>query len=234
MKEKKATTQSKISLEGQNTLFAMIRDMEGDEEDLVHLQDAIISYNVTTDDLNNIRDRLGQSLLHTAISFKNSPFVKLLVEKYSADVNVLNKKGESPLHIAAKVKDVDIAKYLIEHKTDVNIKDNFGYTSLDLAEAVHAPGVVEILKCCDIKEIDPTPIVKFDDIISLKTSEKEKLSSLITEDSKNLQENTISHEKMINLLTDVSNPDLSNPEEYKVLYMGNSSFDEPSINHNFF
>ncbi len=46
---------------------------------------------------------------------------------------------------AARVWHVDVAKFMIEHKADVNQKDNYGRTPLHIAAAVDYPEMVEFL-----------------------------------------------------------------------------------------
>jgi ankyrin repeat protein len=53
-----------------------------------------------------------------------------LAINFGADVDVKNKWGDTPLHLA---KNVEIAKLLIEKGADVNAKDNGGETPLHLA-----------------------------------------------------------------------------------------------------
>ncbi len=46
---------------------------------------------------------------------------------------------------AARVWHVDVAKFMIEHKADINQKDNYGRTPLHIAAAVDYPEMVEFL-----------------------------------------------------------------------------------------
>lgn len=46
---------------------------------------------------------------------------------------------------AARVWHVDVAKFLIEHKANVNKADNYGRTALHVAAAVDYPDMVRFL-----------------------------------------------------------------------------------------
>jgi ankyrin repeat protein len=58
--------------------------------------------------------------------------VKDFVNK-GADINIKNKDGKTPLHIAVENNYEDIIKFLLENKADVNVKDNEGNTPLHIA-----------------------------------------------------------------------------------------------------
>lgn len=55
---------------------------------------------------------------------------KLLVE-YGADINAKDKKGDTPLILAAKSGNSLMLKMLLEAKADCNIKNKRGKTMLD-------------------------------------------------------------------------------------------------------
>jgi len=53
--------------------------------------------------------------------------------KRGANVNIKDKDGKTPLHIAVENNYEDIVKVLIQNNADVNIKDNNGNTPLHIA-----------------------------------------------------------------------------------------------------
>ena len=72
--------------------------------------------------------------LHIAVQRQDFEFVKLLVSK-GADVNLQNKEGHTPLHIAAtdgSPTSLFIGSYLITQKAKVNIDDYQGNTPQDI------------------------------------------------------------------------------------------------------
>lgn len=90
----------------------------------------------------NSKDESGDSLLHLAVRSNKYKLVKLLI-KSSADVNIRDNYGETPLyHIEDYISNdlklleaaKDMAKLLLEKGADVNVKDNEGWTLLHSAE----------------------------------------------------------------------------------------------------
>jgi ankyrin repeat protein len=69
--------------------------------------------------------------LHDAVRKGDFTLTKLLLE-HGADINAQNEKGETALHIAARIKNVDIVKLLIRDGAQ-NKKDKLGYTPLRYA-----------------------------------------------------------------------------------------------------
>ncbi|MGC9105409.1 MAG: ankyrin repeat domain-containing protein [Thermoprotei archaeon] len=59
--------------------------------------------------------------------------VKYLVEIHQCDVNIRDKDGNTPLHLAAWYGYLDIVKFLVEHGADVNARNAEGNTPLHLA-----------------------------------------------------------------------------------------------------
>jgi len=69
-------------------------------------------------------------LITSSISVENGKLdiVKYLI-KSKADINTIDKNGQTPLHLAL---DVSIVKLLIKSKTDLNAIDQYGHTPLHL------------------------------------------------------------------------------------------------------
>lgn len=71
-----------------------------------------------------------------------------LIEKYLPEgnlINICNYIGETPLHIACKVGDMNVIRYLIDHKAFVNAKNKTGETPLFYAVANHNLDAINIL-----------------------------------------------------------------------------------------
>ena len=64
--------------------------------------------------------RRGLRPLHYAVFENDLECVRLLIDDYSADVNVLDEAGYSPLHLAGKYGFIDIIHILIDHGSLVN------------------------------------------------------------------------------------------------------------------
>jgi hypothetical protein len=73
------------------------------------------------------RDAHGYSLVHAAASYGQLGVLRDLVQKYSADVNILDEDGETPLFATEKV---DVAKCLVEELgADTTLRNEEGKTA---------------------------------------------------------------------------------------------------------
>jgi len=61
-------------------------------------------------------------------------------------VNAIGDLGNAPLHHAASRGNVDIIRKLLQGGAEVNIKNEFGQTPLDLAKLMKRPEAVKVLK----------------------------------------------------------------------------------------
>ncbi|CAF2381328.1 unnamed protein product [Rotaria sp. Silwood2] len=107
-----------------------ISDNNKDEDSLLLLlRDAIVQHLPLNDiklilsckyvDINGCV-RHGLRPLHYAVFENDLECVRLFVEEYGADVNILDEAGYSPLHLAAKYGFLDIMHILIDHGSLVN------------------------------------------------------------------------------------------------------------------
>ena len=78
----------------------------------------------------------GTRKLYDVSSFEIERLAKLAIER-GADVNAVNKRGETPLHIAAEENGLKYAKLLIEHGATRGIKTSIGLAPVDLAASDH-------------------------------------------------------------------------------------------------
>lgn len=75
--------------------------------------------------------RHGDTLLHHAVSTNNIYMVKMLVEKFRANLEYKTKQRlYTPLIIACKNNNEDIIKYLVSHGALTDNRDSFGRTPL--------------------------------------------------------------------------------------------------------
>lgn len=75
------------------------------------------------------QNEYGWSLLHQAVSDKNSEAVELLIAQ-GIDLNLTDSEGCTPLHFAVCKELVDITELLVKAGADPNLKDNGGMTPL--------------------------------------------------------------------------------------------------------
>lgn len=64
--------------------------------------------------------RRGLRPLHYAVFENDFECVRILIEEFGADVNVLDEAGYSPLHLASKYGFIDIIHILIDHGSIIN------------------------------------------------------------------------------------------------------------------
>jgi ankyrin repeat protein/tRNA A-37 threonylcarbamoyl transferase component Bud32 len=86
----------------------------------------------------NAKDENWRTPLHMAALADSSEIVKYLLGK-GANVNIENKDGKTPLHMAASASNrIETVKCLVEEgKADINAKDIYMRTPLDIAEGAH-------------------------------------------------------------------------------------------------
>jgi hypothetical protein len=75
-------------------------------------------------------DHCGYTAMHIAAGRHDDEKVMKEFLSTGAEVNIINKKGQTPLHQAG----LRITKVLLEARADVGIKDNNGKTAIDIAD----------------------------------------------------------------------------------------------------
>ena len=95
----------------------------------------------------------NQSLqLHSAAKNGNSITIRYLLFQ-GADINCINKYGNTPLHVAIKHNQKNIVKLLLQQGADVNLGSNKGHTALHLAVFHNREDIIKLL--LDAKGINP-------------------------------------------------------------------------------
>lgn len=91
------------------------------------------------------QDGHGYSLLHAASSYNHIDLLRVLVQEFKVDVNLLDEDGETCLFVA---ESVDVARCLVEELgIDRNIKNHDGVMAADsIMEDGSFPLVAEYLK----------------------------------------------------------------------------------------
>ena len=100
------------------------------------------------------RDDTHSTPLHIASSKDKESvlFVDLLI-RHGADVNVPNREGSTPLHVAASSRlalESTIVRLLLRHGANVDATDNEGRTPLDIASSEGNSWIARVLS--DYKE----------------------------------------------------------------------------------
>ena len=71
--------------------------------------------------------------------------VRLLLDN-TAEVNIKNNEGATPLHLAANMGHKELAKLLLAYKADVNAQTNKGTTPLRVAVLKGHIDMVDLLR----------------------------------------------------------------------------------------
>lgn len=93
-------------------------------------------------DLKHVDDD-GNSAFHYAIYRGNIEYASVLLG--SADINMTNGQGKSPLILAVEDKDLDLADLLLQNGADVDLKDRSGRTALMYAVTHASSFMVRLL-----------------------------------------------------------------------------------------
>jgi len=107
--------------------------------DMASLEQTLRLCNVDT------ADKRGNTGLHWAVRYAQAKVIRLLVDKYSANVNAQNADGETSLHIAIREGRADIANYLLQNNADANIATLDGSYPLHSAAASGRLELAQIL-----------------------------------------------------------------------------------------
>lgn len=69
--------------------------------------------------------------IQLAIDLKEPYYIEKILNQFGVNLNLVTPKG-SPLHMAAKEGYRDIIIMLLDKDVDINTKDNYGKTAMDL------------------------------------------------------------------------------------------------------
>lgn len=92
----------------------------------------------------NSRNRMGWSLLQTAIQNRQQAIIELLIAK-GADVNAKDNNAQTPLHVAVSTEQKDVVELLISKGADVNVIDIRGDNALSLAKKGNYTEITDLL-----------------------------------------------------------------------------------------
>ncbi|XAR58603.1 hypothetical protein NMG60_11014071 [Bertholletia excelsa] len=83
--------------------------------------------------LTDVKDDGGRSALHYAASGGKTNICKFLVQDLGIDVDLRDKKGDTPLNYAAKEQNIGTAVFLIDNGANVNLANDKGLSALHYA-----------------------------------------------------------------------------------------------------
>ena len=92
----------------------------------------------------NKQDENGITALMLAADRELSPLVEFLLTVKGVDVNIQDSDGQTALHYAALVGNLEVTKLLINGHVDAAVKDGDGTTALELATD---EGYAEVASC---------------------------------------------------------------------------------------
>ena len=119
----------------------------------------IVEYLLTHAKCNpNIKDKMGNTLLHIATPKGELEMLKLVIETsvISVDPDMVNNDKQTALHIACKNGHRDIVEYTLKHTTcNPNIQDIHGNTPLHIASRDGHPECVKLIIETSTVTVDP-------------------------------------------------------------------------------
>jgi hypothetical protein len=102
----------------------------------------------------NLKNRMGWTLLHTAIRHRRTEIIQLLLEK-GADVNARDSRGRTPLHFAVEASQKELVEQLIAKGAEINVMDSRADNALSLANKSNQTEIADLLKKHGAQEPNP-------------------------------------------------------------------------------
>ena len=96
-------------------------------------------------ELNPVSEDRGYTPLMDAVWRKNEEITKLLIDK-GADVNVINKEGQTMIILSVGSENLEITRLLCEAGADVDIQDQMGMSAYGYASLFKKQKILEILE----------------------------------------------------------------------------------------
>ena len=102
------------------------------------------------DDINQIRDKYNNTLLHWAAEAGQLEIFILLLTKYGADIAARNIDGDTVLHSAAEAGQLKIVEFLYKNGVNLLVENNKGATAMHYAARNGKTKVLEFLHALGI------------------------------------------------------------------------------------
>ena len=106
----------------------------------------------------NSKNRMGWTLLQTAIRNQRTEIVTLLIEK-GADIKAKDNRGRTPLHFAAETGQMVIVEQLIAKGAEINVMDSRADNALSLAKKNNHKEVADLLVKNGAQDPDPNALL---------------------------------------------------------------------------
>jgi ankyrin repeat protein len=87
------------------------------------------------------------TLLHYSIKQKKPKISEMLIRVFGIDVNILDKNGFLPVHLAVSLGDTEVVQIIMNNGSDVNLnqKDGYGNAPIHIAVKLNNIELVEVL-----------------------------------------------------------------------------------------
>ena len=106
----------------------------------------------------NSKNRMGWTLLHTAIRNKQTEIVTMLIDK-GADIKAKDNRGRTTLHFAVESGQKDVVEILIAKGVDINIMDGRADNALSLAKKNNQKEIADLLVKNGAEDPDPSALL---------------------------------------------------------------------------
>jgi len=97
-------------------------------------------------DPHQVEEATGRSGLHKAAYWGHVDATRYLISTLGLDVNVRDKEGDTALHDAARFGHTEVVRLLVSGGTDLSIRNNAGFTALEVATDYNKPAIQQILR----------------------------------------------------------------------------------------
>jgi len=127
----------------------------------------------------NSKNRMGWTLLHTAIHNKQQEIATMLLEK-GADIKTKDNRGRTPLHLAAETGQKVVVEQLIAKGAEINVMDSRADNALSLAKKNNHKEITDLLVKNGAQDPDPT-VLFGDRLYSSQASNRNPNSGRLTQ-----------------------------------------------------